>query len=319
MKLHDKETQSIASTVANVLEGKKEVKEVKFPHKMYHPETGESVDIKTEEEHDKYAAKGWVHEKPAVKEVDEPKAKGEKEFKDKHTVKKSGMNNDGTVTKEEVELEEGLSASDLKKAQAIVNDPKTKGGNMTQAIKDLEKWKKGSSKDKKVSDMLRVAHESANEEVEEVTISVLEAHLDSLEEAKKAGRGKSKVDIDWIGDKKQSKDAEKKHKVKIKPTGRSTADVSGEKKSIVALLSDPNVYGMDQSDIEDLFPELFEAKLPEYSSEDEMSPKQKKYQAFFNKALKKFGVKSPQELEGDKRKEFFDYIDANWKGDNESD
>ena len=76
---------------------------------------------------------------------------------------------------------------------------------------------------------------------------------------------------------------------------------------------------MDQSDIEDLFPELFEAKLPEYSSEDEMSPKQKKYQAFFNKALKKFGVKSPQELEGDKRKEFFDYIDANWKGDNESD
>ena len=414
MKLQDKETLSIASTVANVLEGKKEVKEVKFPHKMYHPDTGESVDIKTEEEHDKYTAKGWVHEKPAVKEVDEPKAKGEKEFKDKHTVKKSGMNNDGSVTKEEVELEEGLSASDLKKAQAIVNDPKTKGGNMTQAIKDLEKWKKGSSDDKKVSQMLRVAHESANEatisettvktsilddwdgpgniqtymkkmakefkvkatfkngagngtagpdlamftgkdedlikfvneffgsvkntkelkawsenvknekrkfkfQKEEVTISVLEAHLDSLEEAKKAGRGKSKVDIDWIGDKKQSKDAEKKHKVKIKPTGRSTADVSGEKKSIVALLSDPDVYGMDQGDIEDLFPELFEAKLPEYSSEDEMSPKQKKYQAFFNKALKKFGVKSPQELEGDKRKEFFDYIDANWKGDNESD
>tara|TARA_Y100000782_G_C10015695_1_gene194783 strand:- start:148 stop:603 length:456 start_codon:yes stop_codon:yes gene_type:complete len=41
------------------------------------------------------------------------------------------------------------------------------------------------------------------------------------------------------------------------------------------------------------------------------------YEKFFNKALKKFGVSSPAELEGDKKKEFFDYIDKNWKGDHE--
>ena len=41
------------------------------------------------------------------------------------------------------------------------------------------------------------------------------------------------------------------------------------------------------------------------------------YQKFFNSALKKFGVKSPAELEGDKKKEFYDYIDKNWKGDHE--
>jgi hypothetical protein len=41
------------------------------------------------------------------------------------------------------------------------------------------------------------------------------------------------------------------------------------------------------------------------------------YQKFFNKALKKFGVSSPDELEGDKKKEFFDYVDKNWKGDHE--
>ena len=52
---------------------------------------------------------------------------------------------------------------------------------------------------------------------------------------------------------------------------------------------------------------------------DEMSDKQKKYQAFFNSALKKFGVKSPAELEGDKKKEFYDYVDANYEADNESD
>ena len=41
------------------------------------------------------------------------------------------------------------------------------------------------------------------------------------------------------------------------------------------------------------------------------------YQKFFNSALKKFGVKSPAELEGDKKKEFFDYVDKNWTGDAE--
>ena len=41
------------------------------------------------------------------------------------------------------------------------------------------------------------------------------------------------------------------------------------------------------------------------------------YQKFFNTALKKFGVSSPDELEGDKKKEFFDYVDKNWKGDHE--
>lgn len=51
----------------------------------------------------------------------------------------------------------------------------------------------------------------------------------------------------------------------------------------------------------------------------EESDKQKKYQAFFKKALAKFGVKSPSELEKDKRAEFFDYVDANYEADNEED
>ena len=35
--------------------------------------------------------------------------------------------------------------------------------------------------------------------------------------------------------------------------------------------------------------------------------------------LKKFGVSSPDELEGEKKKEFFDYVDKNWEADNETD
>ena len=179
MKLQDKENLDIASAVSDVLEGKKEVKEISYPHKMYDPKSGKEVEVQNEKEHDEYTKKGWVHEKPKVNEVEEPKAKGEKEFKDKHKVKKSGMNNDGTVTKEE-----------------------------------------------------------------------------TVSEAKKPGRGKVTIDIDWIGDRKDTRDAEKKFKLKIKQTGRTTADVSGEKKDVYAFLIG-NMYGMDVGDVEDLFKKLF--------------------------------------------------------------
>ncbi len=42
-----------------------------------------------------------------------------------------------------------------------------------------------------------------------------------------------------------------------------------------------------------------------------------KYHDFFAKAMKKFGITSPSELKGDKEKEFYDYIDKNWKGKGE--
>ena len=43
------------------------------------------------------------------------------------------------------------------------------------------------------------------------------------------------------------------------------------------------------------------------------------YQKFFKAALKKYGVSSPDDLDDEKKKDFYNYIDANWKGDNEND
>lgn len=49
--------------------------------------------------------------------------------------------------------------------------------------------------------------------------------------------------------------------------------------------------------------------------EEELSPKQKKYRAFFDKALKKHNVKSPTDFKSDaEKKKFFDYVKSNWKG-----
>ena len=94
MKFNDDITADIASTVKDVLEGKAVSKkeEVKYPQTMYHPESKDEVKVKDKAEAKDYASKGYV-----VKEVEEPRAKGEKDFKDKHVVKKSGEKEDGTV------------------------------------------------------------------------------------------------------------------------------------------------------------------------------------------------------------------------------
>ena len=100
------------------------------------------------------------------------------------------------------------------------------------------------------------------------------------------------------------------------------------KKNIAAFLMDPDIMGFDVEDLEDIYPELFEDVKEEEEVEEtkvdpkaeELSDKQKKYQAFFQKALKKFGVKSPSELDKEKRKEFFNYVDKNYDaGENETD
>ena len=52
---------------------------------------------------------------------------------------------------------------------------------------------------------------------------------------------------------------------------------------------------------------------------DEASGGKEAYKKFFDAKLKKYGVKSPAELEGEAKKKFYDEIDAEWEGDNEND
>jgi len=52
---------------------------------------------------------------------------------------------------------------------------------------------------------------------------------------------------------------------------------------------------------------------------DEASGGKEAYKKFFDAKLKKYGVKSPAELSDDDKKKFYDEIDAEWEGDNETD
>lgn len=59
--------------------------------------------------------------------------------------------------------------------------------------------------------------------------------------------------------------------------------------------------------------------VSEESIEEAKNDKQAKYQAFFKKAMKKFGIDDITDLKGDKKKEFFDYVDANYEAEGEVD
>ena len=128
MKFNDDITQSIASTAKDVLEGKATKKEeVKYPHDMFHPETGKKEVAKTPEDHEKLAKQGYTHEKPKLDEVEQPRPDGEKNFKKMHddNVEVSGESPDGKVTKakkgnyykEEVEGKKETSEESEKQAK----------------------------------------------------------------------------------------------------------------------------------------------------------------------------------------------------------
>ena len=64
---------------------------------------------------------------------------------------------------------------------------------------------------------------------------------------------------------------------------------------------------MDEDEIEELYPELMEGVS------NEESEKQAAYKKVFNMALKKFGVSGIGELDAEKKKEFFNFVDKNYE------
>ena len=60
------------------------------PHMMYDPKTGKGYKAEKPEDHERMKKLGYTHEKPEkVDEVEQPRAKGEKDFKGAHKVKKT--------------------------------------------------------------------------------------------------------------------------------------------------------------------------------------------------------------------------------------
>ena len=77
--------------------------------------------------------------------------------------------------------------------------------------------------------------------------------------------------------------------------------------------------------------DMGEGHVPGHDVDDDMTPEKEvdsettfeieegDYKAFFNSAMKKFGISSPDELDDDKKKKFFNYVDKNYKAKKETD
>jgi hypothetical protein len=274
MKLNDDITLSIAAAVSDVLEGKVK-EEGKYPHDMFHPETGEKKVAKDEAEHKALADKGYTQDKPEVDEVAEPKAKGEKDFKGAHKTKKSGAKEDGSVVKEANWMDDEPYS---KKAVSDLLKAAKKDAGKLKSEDDFNDWmadkgypimmkhhKPGPFHKGKKTDFVKDSDSDLFDRYKKDIVKTLRLKLESVEEATitideaklKAGKGKVKVDIDHTGDGIPA--AEKQFKLKFKKHSRNGYDVSGEKKNILAFLQS-KLYSMDTDDIEELFPELLEAK-----------------------------------------------------------
>tara|TARA_R100000030_G_scaffold33005_1_gene24568 strand:+ start:911 stop:1564 length:654 start_codon:yes stop_codon:yes gene_type:complete len=77
----------------------------------------------------------------------------------------------------------------------------------------------------------------------------------------------------------------------------------------------------DMGNILGRYYEIGEKHVPGHDSDDIETKdiEENAYEEFFQKAMKKFGISSPDELDDDKKKKFFNYVDKNYKADNERD
>ena len=77
----------------------------------------------------------------------------------------------------------------------------------------------------------------------------------------------------------------------------------------------------DMGNIIGRYYEIGEKHVPGHDSDDIQTKdiEENAYEKFFQGAMKKFGISSPDELKDDKKKAFFNYVDKNYKADNETD
>ena len=77
-------------------------------------------------------------------------------------------------------------------------------------------------------------------------------------------------------------------------------------------IGEAHVYGHDDEDRDMGRDDLGEADKIMFREEDD-------YKAFFKKAMKKFNVSNIEDLSDDDKKDFFNYVDRNYKAKNEKD
>ncbi len=305
MKISDKETLSIATAVSDVLEGKSKVQKMD-PKKhvskdkesgafcVYNSAGKKVKEFESNEEAEKYAIDN--HD-DLMKEVAEPEAKGEKDFKAKHKIKKSGEKEDGTVVKEVLGVDEKYRDPKL--------PPIPRTDHQLQIAIDIVKNRHKGMKSTR-------GHSSPEEAEKKLRTKYkyTDKMIAKLKEEDKLDEAKSKFSKALL---KKATDTA------LKMSGNMTGAVKEIEKMKKGLSKDKKVAAALQLANEEVSEAILVAAHEINETKTKVQEDKERYQKFFNSALKKFGVNSPAELKGDKKKEFFDYVDKNYEADNETD
>ena len=94
--------------------------------------------------------------------------------------------------------------------------------------------------------------------------------------------------------------------------GKLETDISGKAVEFYRVGGDDKELKSVKAEVE----QKFKGKIADTKIQNEESIRtegsKEEYEKFFNAALKKFGAKSPAEMDDEKKKKFFNYIDKNW-------
>ena len=160
---------------------------------------------------------------------------------------------------------------------------------------------------------------------EEVDVKGLTTEISSYNKLSEAIFGKSNITqiaekLSWIANQAKSHTLQETEdwfdKITVNRNMKELTGLSGQFGKIAneakSLQERMGALYEDMGNILGRYYEIGETVTEEIGDKEE-------YQKFFNAALKKYGVSSPDDLDDEKKKEFYDYVDAGWKGDNESD
>ena len=136
--------------------------------------------------------------------------------------------------------------------------------------------------------------------------TIMQGYRDMLNESMKIrGKDEDETLVDTDNDENVAKDKPKSDPAAKKPDDMKDEDAKVERDKDASKANAKTKKGQLNKNLGNLV------------GVKEASGDKAAYTKFFNAALKKFAVSSLSELEGEKEKEFYNYIDANWEGENE--
>lgn len=106
---------------------------------------------------------------------------------------------------------------------------------------------------------------------------------------------------------------------KIQRTLTLTDELVDEVENKIDHVPDQNIDALYQSVFDELSTDSMTPVEESMVKSIKKLLKEEDYREFFKGMLKKWNISSPAELSGDKKKEFFDQVDKNWKAKKETD